>query len=58
MSNVEITKWHENATTDKLSVNPPLIHEEVSLVFRWLGVVRSLPLPDNFKLSENQATKK
>ena len=29
-------------------LNPPLIREEVSLIFRW----------DNFKPSENQATKK
>ena len=58
MSNVEITKWRENATTDKLNVNSPLIHEEVSLIFRRLEVVRSLTSPDNFKPSENQATKK
>ena len=58
MSNVQITKWRENATTDKLNVNPPLIREEVSLIFRRLEVVRSLALPNEFELSENQATKK
>ena len=57
MSNVEITKWHENATTDKLNVNPPLIREEVSLILRRLEVVHSLPPPDNFEPSENQAMK-
>ena len=30
MSNVQMTKWHENATTDKLNVNPPFIREEVN----------------------------
>ena len=32
--------------------------KEVSLIFRWLKVVRSLPSPGNFEPSENQATKK
>ena len=58
MSNVQITKWREHATTHKLNVSPPLIREEVSLIFRWLEVVRSLPPPDDFEPSENQATKK
>ena len=58
MSNVQITKWRENATTDKLNVNPPLIREEVSLIFRRLEVVRPLPPLDDFEPSENQATKK
>ena len=57
MSNVQITNRHENATPDELNVNPWLIRE-VSLVFGWLEVVRSLPPPDNFEPSENQATKK
>ena len=43
MLNVKLTKQCENATTDKLHVNPPLIREEVSLIFRWLEVVHSLP---------------
>ena len=55
MSSVQI---HENATTDKLNVNPLLIREEVSLIFRWLEVVPSLPPPVHFKPSENQAMKK
>ena len=38
-------------------MNPQLIHEEVSLIFRWLEVVRSLPPLDDFKPSENQAVK-
>ena len=58
MSNVQITKRHANATTDKLNVNPPLIREEVSMIFRRLAVVRSLPPPDDFEPSENQTTKK
>ena len=58
MSNVQITKQLKNATTDKLNLNLPLIHKEVSMIFRWLQVIRSLPLLDDFKLSENQATKK
>ena len=45
MPNVQITKWHKNATTDKLNVNPPLISEEVIMIFRWLEVVRSHPPP-------------
>ena len=47
MSNVQITKWRKNATTDKLNVNLSLIPEEVSLIFRWLEVIHSLspPLP-------------
>ena len=53
MSNIQITKQHENATTDKLNVNPQLIREEVSLIFRWLKVVRSLPPLNDFKPSEN-----
>ena len=36
MSNVQIQAVQNNATTDKLKVNPLLIHEEVSLIFRWL----------------------
>ena len=31
---------------------------QVSLIFRWLEVVRSLPPPEDFELSENQTTKK
>ena len=58
MSNVQITKQHKNATTDKLNLNPPLIHKEVSLIFRWLKFICSLTLLDNFKPSKNQATKK
>ena len=49
MSNVQITKQYENATTDKWNV---------SLIFRWLKVICSLPPPGDFKSSENQATKK
>ena len=37
--NVQITKRHENATTDKLNMNPPLIRQ----VCRRLEVVCSLP---------------
>ena len=55
MSSVQI---HENATTDKLNVNPLLIREEVSLIFRWLDIVPSLPPLVHFKPSENQAMKK
>ena len=58
MSNVQITKQHKNATTDKLNENPLLIGEEVSLIFRLLEVVHSLTPPDDFEPSENQATKK
>ena len=58
MSNVQITKRRKNVTADKLNVNSPLIREEVGLNFRRLQVVRSLSLPDNFKSSENQTTKK
>ena len=58
MSTAQITKWRENATTDKLNVNTSLIHEEVRLIFRWLEVVRSLTPPDDFEPSENQASKK
>ena len=58
MSNVQITKWHENATTDKLNVNPQLIGKEVSLISRWLQAVHSLPPLDDFEPSENQTTKK
>ena len=54
MSNVQITKLHENVATDKLNVNPPLIHEEVSLIFRRLEEVHSLPPPDDFELSERR----
>ena len=54
MSNVEITKQHKNVTSDKLNVNYP----QRSLIFRLLKVVRSLPPPDDFGPSENQATKK
>ena len=57
MSNVHITKRREGATTDKSNVNPPLIREEVSLIFRRLEVARSLPSLDDFESSENQATK-
>ena len=53
MSNVQITKRRKNVTTDKLNVNPPLIREEVCLIFRWLEVVCSVPLPDDFEPSEN-----
>ena len=56
MSNVQITKQCENETTDKLNVNPPLLRKEVSLIFRWLKVVHSLPPPDEFEPSQNQAT--
>ena len=49
MSTAQITKWRENATTDKFNVNPPLIHEEVRQIFRWLEVVRSLP-PSRLKI--------
>ena len=42
MSNVQLTKQHKNATTDKLNVNLRLIPKEVSLISRWLKVVRSL----------------
>ena len=52
MSKVQITKRRENATTDKLNVNLPLIREEVSLIFRRLEVVRSLPPPDDCEPSE------
>ena len=58
MSNVQIIKQRENATTDKLSVNPPLICKEVSLIFRRLEVVRSLPSLDDFEPPENKATKR
>ena len=58
MSNVQITKQRENATTDKLNVNPLLICEEVCLIFRRLEVVPSLPPPDDFEPSEIQAMKK
>ena len=58
MSNVEITKQHENATTDKLNVNPRSSAKKFnSLIFRRLEVVHSLPPLDTFELSENQATK-
>ena len=53
MSNIQITKQHENATTDKLNVNPLLIRQEFSLIFRWLKVVRSLPPLNDFEPSEN-----
>ena len=53
MANVQINKRHKNATTDR-----SLIREEVSQIFRWLEVVWSLPPPDDFEPSENQATKK
>ena len=52
-----ITKQHENATTDKLNVNPSLIHEEAGLIFWWLKDVLSLPPPDNFELSERSESK-
>ena len=42
MSNVQLTKQHKNATTDKLNVNLRLIPKEVSLIFRWFKVVRLL----------------
>ena len=42
MSNVQLTKQRKNATTDKLNVNLWLIPKEVSLIFRWLEVVRLL----------------
>ena len=58
MSNVQITKRRKDVTTIKLNVNPLLVGEGVCLIFRWLKVVCSLPPPDNFKPSENQATKK
>ena len=58
MSNVQITKQHKSAPIDKLIVNSPLICKEVSLIFRQMEFVRSLPPPDNFEPSENQATKK
>ena len=58
MSNVQITKQRKSAPADKLNVNPPLICKEVSLIFRQMEFVRSLPPPDNFEPSENQATKK
>ena len=45
MSNVQITKWRKNVTTD--------IREEVCLIFRWLEVACSLPLSDDFEPSEN-----
>ena len=51
-------QWYENVTTDKSNVNPPFIREEVSLILRRLKVIRSLPPPDDFEPSENQATKK
>ena len=44
-----MTKPRENATTDKLNVNPPLIREEVNLIFRWLEVDRSLPSDEESK---------
>ena len=60
MSTVQITKWREKAREkairDKLNVNPPLIREEVHLIFRRLEVVRSLPPP--VEPSEDQAAKK
>ena len=46
----------KNATTDKLNVNPLLICEEASLIFRRLEVVHSLPPMDNSKSSENQTS--
>ena len=49
MSNVQITKQHKNVTTEKLNMNPLLIHEEVSLIFRWLEVVHSFPPLDDFE---------
>ena len=49
MSNVQITKQHKNVTTEKLNMNPLLIHKEVSLIFRWLEVVHSFPPPDDFE---------
>ena len=42
----------------KIKCESPAHSEEVSLIFRWLEVVRSLPPPDDFEPSENQATKK
>ena len=57
MSNVQITKRRKNVTTDELNVNPPLIREEVCLIFRWLEVVCSVPLPDDFEPSDNQTMK-
>ena len=58
MPNVQITKRSKIGITDKLNVNPPLIHEEVRLIFRRLKVVRSLPPLDDFKPPENEAMKK
>ena len=55
---VKCSNYHENVTTDKLNVNAPLVREEVSLMFRQLKVVRSLPALDDFEPSENQAMKK
>ena len=57
MSKVQITKRRENATINKLNVNLSLILEEVSLIFRRLEVVRSLPPPDDCEPSESQTTK-
>ena len=57
-TNYLFTKRRENATTDKLNLNSPFSRKDVSLIFRWLEVVRSLPLPDDFNPSENQTTKK
>ena len=34
MSNVQITKQRKIVITDKLNVNPPFTHEDVSLIFR------------------------
>ena len=45
-----MTKPRENETTDKLNVNPPLIREEVNLIFRWLEVDRSLPSDEEAKV--------
>ena len=42
----------------QINVNPPLIREEVSLIFRRPRSRRSLTSPGNFEPSENQATKK
>ena len=58
MSNVQITKWRKNATTDKLNVNSLLICEEISLISRWFKVVRSLTPLEDFEPSKNQTTKK
>ena len=39
-------------------LNHPLLCGEVSLTFRWLEAIHSLPPLDNFEPSENQVTKK